>query len=73
MNRPLLILVALIFCSTCKVFSQDVEVRNFNTFDDFLLEQTTKLEQVVVGSDEGQLIAVMGDTIVVKVPKSGGG
>lgn len=53
------------------VYGQEPVTRNFETFDQFLEEQNTKLDAVQNGLSEREVKQLLGSDILVKVPKVG--
>ena len=60
-----------VFLIALNVFSQDFEEKDFATFDEFLNEQNGKIASIENGFSQDEVKSIMGESIVVKVPKVG--
>jgi len=63
------IYIFLIFSGS--LYSQETIEKNYNTFSEFLTEQNTKISNIEIGHSLVQVKEIMGDAVVVKVPKIG--
>ena len=45
--------------------------KNYNTFDEFLHEQHSKIDSITIGLNKAQVIAIMGSEMIVKIPRVG--
>ena len=68
--KPYIVLVFLISCMSA-VYSQDIEEKNYETFDAFLNEQNFKIEAVELGVSMEDVKSTIGNVIRVKIPKVG--
>jgi outer membrane protein assembly factor BamE (lipoprotein component of BamABCDE complex) len=50
---------------------QEPQIRNYERFDDFLSEQKANVDQIKTGMSKEEVMAVMGSSVLVKVPKVG--
>ncbi len=62
----------LIFCTfSYNLYSQEIAIINYNTFDEFLQEQNTKISTIINGISKVEVEEIMGAPIIVKIPKVG--
>lgn len=71
MKRPIIFptLIFLIFSGI--LYSQEATEKNYPTFSAFLTEQNTKIAAIENGQSLTEVKEIMGNAVVVKVPKIG--
>lgn len=71
MKRAFLFFISFFCTFSYEGYSQEVLVKNYNTFKEFLTEQNTKLDSIKNGISNVEVEEIMGTSIVVKIPKVG--
>lgn len=71
MKRAFLFFISFFCTFSYEGYSQEVLVKNYNTFKEFLTEQNTKLDSIKNGISAVEVEEIMGTSIVVKIPKVG--
>ncbi len=71
MKRPITFAIFIFLIFSVDLFSQETTEKNYNTFSEFLTEQNTKISNIENGFSLLQVKEIMGDAVVVKVPKIG--
>jgi len=69
MRKYFVTLLLLLF--VLKMNSQEVLEKNYNTFQEFLNEQNLNISKISNGFNELEVHQIMGESIVVNVPKVG--
>ena len=71
MKRTFLIFILTLCTFSYKANSQATIEKNYNTFDDFLDEQNSKIAEIKSGLNQTEVMDIMGAEMIVKIPKVG--
>ena len=71
MKRNFLIFILTLFTFSYNANSQTTIEKNYNTFDEFLDEQNSKIAEIKHGLNQAEVMDIMGAEIIVKIPKVG--
>lgn len=71
MDKIKVVFVIFICLIAFNSFSQEVTEKNYNTFQEFLDEQNLKISKIDIGLSKEESQQLMGNAIVVNVPKVG--
>ena len=71
MIKSKLLFVIVILLCTFKIISQEVVEKDYNTFQEFLIEQNRKISKIKNDLNIKDVKEIMGASIIVNVPKVG--
>ena len=71
MKRNFLIFILTLCAFTYNANSQATIEKNYNTFDEFLVEQNSKIAEIKSGLNQAEVMDIMGVEMIVKIPKVG--
>lgn len=71
MKRVFLSTILIFLIHSSPLYAQEVLEKNYPTFSAFLTEQNTKISAIENGFNQLQVKEIMGNAVVVKVPKIG--
>ena len=71
MKRTYLFFILTLFTFSFTSYSQTSIEKNYDTFDEFLEEQNSKIAQIKSGLNKADVLNIMGDEMIVKIPKVG--
>jgi len=71
MKRNFLIFILTLSAFSYNANSQATIEKNYNTFDEFLDEQNSKIAEITSGLNQAEVMDIMGAEMIVKVPKVG--
>lgn len=71
MKRKPLIFSLLFFVCINNTIAQEIQEKNFATFEEFLIEQNNNISKIKNGLNKAEVKEIMGASIRVKIPKIG--
>jgi len=71
MIKPKFLFLPLVLLVTFKIASQEVQEKDYDTFQEFLTEQNLKISKINSGLNKLEVKDIMGESIIVNIPKVG--